>query len=360
MYRIHPRCVCLSAVFVLSTLAGFILPAEQASAQNTIADFYKGKQIRIIVGSAAGGGYDLYARVLAEHLGRYIPGNPSFIVQNQSAAASVVAANDVYVTLPQDGTIIAAFQPGALFDQIVGSQTARFETTKFHWLGSLNQEAAVAFTWHTSKAKTFEDILKNEAVFGTSGPNTTEQYTSVLIHLFDAKIKQVAGYESVARMYPAIERGELEGLTTLWGALKGSVPQWIKDKRINVLVQLAFTKQPDLPDVPLVTDFVTAKYLTPGFKPDETLAILKFITAAQAIAWPYGVGPGVPSDRVQALRTAFGQVVADKDFLAATAKMRREINFLDGESVQKIFSDAASIPKSTLESIATLTKPKRS
>ena len=304
-----------------------------------------------------GGGYDLYARALADRLGAYIPGNPTFVVQNQPAAGSIVAANTVYTTLPQDGTVIAAFQPGALFDQILGSSTTRFETTKFQWLGSMNQEAAVAVTYKPSKVETFDDLTKHESIFGMSGPNTTEQYTSLLKHLFGAKIKQIAGYESVTKIYPGIERGELEGLTTLWGSIKATVPHWIRDKQINILVQFSFAKQPDLPDVPLISDYFTNERLQPGYSVDEARAMMRFITAPQAIAWPYAFGPGVPPDRVAMMRKAFREAVQDKDFLALAQKIKREVNFLDGETVQKMFEEAASTAKETLVRIGSVTKP---
>lgn len=339
-------------------LAGSLVAATvEARAQAAPPPFYKGKQIRLVVGSVTGGGYDLYARALAANLGRYIPGSPLIIVQNLPAAGSVVAANDVFAELPQDGTVIGAFQPDALFGQILGTQPTQFVTTKFQWLGSLNQEAAVALTWFTSKVRNFDDLLKEPSEFGVSGPNMTQQYTSLLIHLFNAKVQQVAGYPSVISLYPAIERGEVEGVVPMWGSIKASVPQWLHDKKVNVVVQFAFSKQPDLPDVPLITDFVTDRYLRPGYSASEVLAMLHVLVAPQSIAWPYGVGPGVPTDRTEILRQAFREVTRDEDFLAAAAKMRRGVNFLDGPTVQKMFEDVAATPKSTLDLIGTVTAP---
>jgi tripartite-type tricarboxylate transporter receptor subunit TctC len=354
MLYIGARVRSLSCLLTVAVLAWLAQSAMQADAENGVSDFYKGKQMKILVGSAPGGGYDLYARALATYLGIYIPGNPTFIVQNQSAAASVVAANDVYAALPQDGTVIGAFQPGALFDQILGNQAAQFDTTKFQWLGTLNQEAAMAYTWHTSRVTTFDDLMKEQSIFGMSGPNTTEQYTSLLIHMFGAKIKQVAGYESVTSMYPAVERGEIEGMTTLWASLKASVPQWVEKNEVNLLVQFAFNKQPDLPNVPLIGEFLSSKYLQPGFSAEDASAMLKFITYPQAMAWPYGVGPKVPSERVDILRKAFAEVVKDNNFLAATDKLKRDVNFLDGETVQRMFDEAARTPKPMLSNIAKL------
>ncbi len=350
------RIACLWSIWAGLLGAANIVP-QRAIAQEAVVDFYKGKQIKILVGAGPGGGYDLYSRGLAERLGAYIPGNPTIIVQNQPAAGSIVAANTVYTTLPQDGTVIAAFQPGALFDQILGSTTTRFETTKFHWLGSMNQEAAVAITYKPSKVQTFDDLMKHESIFGMSGPNTTEQYTSLLRHLFGAKIKQIAGYESVTKIYPGVERGELEGLTTLWGSIKASVPHWVRDKHINVLVQFSFDRQPDLPDTPMISDYFTPARLQPGYSVEETRAMMRFIVAPQAIAWPFAFGPGVPADRVDMMRAALKATTQDREFLAMMQKLKREVNFLDGVTVQKMFEEAANTPKETLAKIGSITKP---
>ena len=344
--------VTLAAAVALASVA-----PTQVVAADSIADFYKGKQIRIVVGSAPGGGYDLYARTVSAHLGKFVPGSPSVIVQNQPGAGSLNAANAVFVSLPQDGLSIAALQTGPLFEQIMGNQAAKFETAKVQWLASLNDEAAVAFTWHTSKVKTFEDLLKTEAVFGTSGPNVTEQLSSMLIHMFGAKIKQVRGYESVTRMYPAVESGEVEGMTTVWASVGITVPHFVKENKINILVQFALQKQPDMPNVPLILDLLTERYLAPEFTPAEAGAIWRFIMTQQAMARPYGVGPGVPADRVAALRKAFADMAQDKAFLADSERAKRDIAFMSGQQVQELVVEAAKTPKATLDKVAVVSSP---
>ena len=347
----------LGGLFRLAILVA--VSALPAAAADGIADFYKGKQMRVVVGSEPGGGYDLYARLVAQHLGRFIPGNPTFIVQNQPGAGSITAANLTYVQLPQDGTVIVALQASALFEQMTGNPAAQFEAGKFHWLGSLNSEPGIAVTWHGSKIRTFDDLVKEPSNFGTSGPNVTEQYSSLLIHLTGAKIKQIAGYPSATATYLPIERGELDGLTSSWGSIKASNPHWIRENKVNLLVQFALTKQPDIPNVPLILDLLTDKYLAPGYRSEEANAIWRIVLTQQSMARPYGLGPGVSTDRVAALRKAFKEMAQDKEFLAQAEKQKRDISLFDGETVQKLILDAAKTPKATLEKVDVVTKPKQ-
>jgi tripartite-type tricarboxylate transporter receptor subunit TctC len=342
------------AAAVVTVVVGF---AWSASAADSAADFYKGKQIRLVVGSAPGGAYDQYSRLVSRHLSRLLPGNPAVIVQNQPGAGSINALNDGYASLPQDGTVIIAPQGGPLFEQILGNQAARYDTSKYQWLGSLNEEAGVGLTWYTSKVKTFGDLMKYDSVFGTSGPNVTEQGSSILINMFGAKIKQVPGYESVVAIHTAMERGEVEGMTTVWASLNVVVPHWMGENKLNLLVQFALHKQQDLPEsVPLVMDLLTEQYLKPEFKPAEARLIWQFILAQQAMARPYGMGPDVPKDRIDVMRKAFSDMAKDKDFLADAKQIKREISFLDGVAVQKLVADAAATPKPTLERVSEVSR----
>jgi tripartite-type tricarboxylate transporter receptor subunit TctC len=335
------------------------LAALPSQAADAIEDFYKGKQMRMISGSTPGGGYDLYARTVAQYLPKYIPGHPTFVVQNMPGAGSVTAINNVAVTMPQDGTVIVAPQAGAIFSAILGNPATQFDAGKMNWIGSLNEEPSYAVTWHTAKVKTFDDLLKYESIFGTSGANTTEQFSSMLIHLFDAKIKQVPGYESVTRSYPAMERGEIEGLTTLAASIGVTVPHFVKDNLINVLVVFNKNKLADFPKAPTVYEFLNAKYVSKNYTPEEATAIMDFMLGQQTVARPYGMGQGVPPERVAAIRKAMSAMVKDKDFLADAEKARRDISFVDGDTMQKIIIDAGKTPKATLDKIDIVTKPKQ-
>jgi tripartite-type tricarboxylate transporter receptor subunit TctC len=338
--------------------AGVMLPSIPSQAADPIADFYKGKQMRMVSGSSPGGGYDLYARMVAQHLGKYLPGNPTFIVQNMPGGGSLTSINNVAATLPQDGTVMVAPQAGAIFEQIIGNPAAQFDAGKMNWIGSLNEEISIAFMWHESKVKTFDDLMKYPSNFGTSGPNVTEQMSSMLLHMFGAKIKQVRGYQSVTQTYPAMEKGEVEGLTSLWASVKATVPYFVTEKKVNVLVQFAYTKAPDMQDVPLIMDLLTEKYLVPGLSPAEAQAIMRFMLSQQAMARPYGMGPGVPPERVAAVRKAFAEMAKDKEFLSEAEKAHRDIAFMDGDTMQKLILDAAATPKSTIAKVDVVTRPK--
>ena len=339
-----------------AAVLGLAAPPSQAA--DPIADFYKDKQMRIISGSAPGGGYDLYARTVAQYLGKFLPGNPTIIVQNRPGAGSIAAINNVAVAMPQDGTVIVAPQAGGIFEQIIGNPATQFDAAKMHWIGSLNEETAWAITWHTSKVKTFDDLMKHESIFGTSGPNVTEQFSSMLIHLFGAKIKQVRGYESVTKTYPAIERGEVEGLTTLAASIGVTVPHFINDNLINKLVVFGYRKLDRFPEIPLIFEFLNEKYVSKAFTVEEATSIMKFMLAQQAMARPYGMGPGVPPERVAAVRKAMAEMAADKTFLADAEKARREISFVDGDTMQKIVLESAATPKPTIAKVMVVTKPR--
>src|SRR5581483_3698198 len=198
----------MKAKYLLAVGCSLAFPAAAAT-QNSVADFYKGKDIKIIVSSGAGGGYDAYARLVAKHLGKHIPGNPSIIVQNMPGAGGVVAANFIYNVAPKDGTVIGEVQRAVPFLQILGEKGPQFETDKFNWLGSLASEVTLCVSWHTSPVKTFEDLKKTELVVGGSGPNDTEQVPALLNNLLGTKFKIVSGYPSSTAVTLAVERGEV-------------------------------------------------------------------------------------------------------------------------------------------------------
>jgi tripartite-type tricarboxylate transporter receptor subunit TctC len=347
----------LTTATVVSAIAALNIAASPAAlAAESVAEFYKGKRITILVGSRAGGGYDIYARTVANNISKYIPGNPSVIVQNKPGAGSMIATNAAYSTRAQDGTVIVAMQAGALFEQIMGNPQAKFTATKFQWLANLNTQTGIAITWHKSKVKNFDDLLKHQATFGTSGPNTTEQNSSLLINLFGAKIKQIPGYRSVTSMYKPLEQGEIDGMTTLWQGIPARFPRWIKNKRLNYIVFMASKRTPDLPNVPLIGDFLTPKYLKSGMTKKDALKIINFISSQQKIARPYAFGPGVPADRVAALRQAFNELGMDQKYLNEAKKAKRPVDLTPGVDVQKLLGTAASSPQALIKRIAKLTK----
>jgi tripartite-type tricarboxylate transporter receptor subunit TctC len=339
-------------------LALFLVPPVDAKAQDAIANFYKGKQLKVIVGSEAGNGYDLYARLMTRHLGRFIPGNPSFIVQNQLGSAGIAAANAVFVTQPQDGTVIGGLQPGTPVEQILGHDGPQFVATQFNWMGNLNKESSISITMAPAKARTFDDLRTVGTIYGTSGPNTTEQYPAMLVNMLGAKIKLVSGYPSIVDVGLAMQRGEVEGFTQGWVSFRKRYVDLLKDNKINLLVQYGAEKEPDLPNVPLVTDLLTEKYLLPEFKPTEAEAIWRIMLLPTTMSRPFVLGPKVPADRVAALRKAFTEMTKDPQFLADAASAKLDINPTSGEDLQQLVAKASQTPKPLLDKVAVVSKPK--
>ena len=299
-------------------------------------DFYAGKQITYIVGAGVGGGYDLQARVTARHLARHIPGNPAIIVQNMPAAGSIAAANYMFSTAPKDGSAIALIQRGMLLARLTYPAGARFEIEKFHWLGSLNSETAVTLSWHTAPHETAKDLFEQELIVGGIvgvDPETTPRlYNSLL----GTKFKIVTGYNSTAQVALAIERGEVHGIADWsWSSVKAMRPDWIRDKRVTLLMQGALKKDPELGDLPSALDFI---------KTDAHRKVLELHFTQKTAARPVIMPPGVPAERVAILRKAFAALAHDKEFLVDAEKSKVEFDFVPSEEIDKVVALVAATP----------------
>ena len=229
-------------------------PVDSGAA--TAADFYQGKTLRLVVSSDTGGGYDAYARTFASHLRRHIPGEPTIIVQNMPGAGGMAAANWTFNVAPKDGTVLLLHQRGIPFHPYFGEKSAMFVPTDFNWIGSFNSETGITAMWHTAKVKKFEDVFTETAVLGGSGPNDSETYPFLMNNTIGTKFKIVSGYKSNVTAWLAMERGEVEGVSGSWASLKANRPHWIRDKQVNLIVQVDRRKHADLPDVPLLLDYV--------------------------------------------------------------------------------------------------------
>ena len=322
-------------LLVVALLAA--LPASIASAQSP-ADFYKGRTVELYVGYSVGGAYDLYARTIARFLGRHIPGNPTVIVKNMEGGGSLRLANWLFRVAPKDGSVLATIGRGTGFDPILGQQGAQFDGTKFTWLGSANNETSVCVAWNaTSGISKFEDLLtKQMTVGGTSMSADTDQFPKVIDGVFGAKMKIVSGYPGGNDVVLAMERGEIQGRCGWsWSSIMSTHKAWIDEKKITVLVQLALRKHPDLPNVPLIMDLA---------KTDEQKQVLKLIFARQTMGRPYLAPPGIPADRAAALRKAFMDTMADKDFLVEAEKEKLEITPVDGADLQNLVAEVYATP----------------
>ena len=302
-------------------------------------DFYAGKQITFIVGAGVGGGYDLQARLTARHLGKHIPGKPSIIVQNMPAR--IAAANYMFASAPADGTTISLIQRGMLLARLIYPAGTRFEIEKFHWLGSLNSEAAVTLAWHTAPHKTTKDLFDKELIVGGITGVDPETTPKIYNSLIGTKFKVVSGYNSTAQIALAIERGEVQGIADWsWSSLKAVRPQWLTDKTITVLMQGALHREPELGDLPSALDFV---------KNDSDRKVLELHFTQKTAARPLIAPPGVPADRVAILRKALAALAQDKDFLAEAERTKIEINFVPGEEIDRVVSLIASTPSDTAD-----------
>jgi len=323
--------------------------AQSSNAPSAVGEFYRDKQIVLIAGVAVGGGYDLLARLMARHLGKHIPGNPHVVVQNMPAANSLAAANALYNTLPKDGTHIGLLIRNMLMVPVSKLSGARFEVDKFNWIGSLASETAVAFAWHTVPIKTVGDLFNRDLVVGGMtgvDPETTPRLYNALI---GTKFKIVNGYKGTTDIGLAIERGEVEGIGDWsWNSLKSLKPDWLRDKKINVLLQGALAKDPELPNVPFALDYVKNEL-------DREAMMLYF--AQKQAARPVVAPPGIPADRLQALRTAFIALASDPEFADDAAKSQLQVNPTSGESVQRVASMIAAAPEPVAQRLLAVLSP---
>jgi tripartite-type tricarboxylate transporter receptor subunit TctC len=332
--------LALGATAVILALA----PNSVCSAQNP-TDFYRGKNLDLYIGYSAGGGYDVYARALARHMGRFIPGNPTIVPKNMPGAGSLILANWLYNVAPKDGTAIGMIGRGTGFDPLLGSTKAQFDATKFNWLGSMNDEVSVCVAWHTTGIATLEQVEQRELTVGGSGPAAdTDQFPKVLNATIGTKFKIVTGYPGGNDVDLAMERGEVMGRCGWsWSSVIATHQNWLDDNKINVLVQLSLKKHRDLPNVPLVMDFA---------KTEQQAQIFKLVFARQPMGRPFLSPPGIPADRVAALRKAFMETLQDREFLAEAEKMKLEINPVSGDEVQRIVQDVYRTPKAVAAAVA--------
>ena len=310
-------------------LMALTLQASTAFAQ-TPAEFYKGKTVRVIVSTTAGGGYDLRARLLARYMGKYIPGNPNLVVENMPGGGSVVAMNYTYNVAPHDGTAICMFQRSIFTTPLLTPQGIKFDLARFNWLGNVGAENGVVAVWHDAPARTTEELFSKEVIVGMPGATVIPTVFNALI---GTKFKIINGYPGQAEIITALERGEVQGVGEWsWSDLKTNRSDWLRDKKINLLLQIATIKSKELPDVPLAQQFA---------KNDEDRKILDIFTSQRQLAFPLVLPPDTPADRVKALRDAFMKVAGDADYIADMQKLGAEVDFTSGEQatefVQKTF-----------------------
>jgi tripartite-type tricarboxylate transporter receptor subunit TctC len=337
-------CMCrwLLAVIVL---AGAVLAASPAAAQDAVAQFYQGKQIKLVVGSAAGGGYDTYARLVARHLGKYIPGNPTIVPVNMPGAASNTAAANIYNVAPKDGTVIGALQTGAVVDPLFGDRVhIQHDASKFVYLGSATIDYYICIARADAPVKSFSDLLTTEILLGASQPGTsTRDFPALLNNMVGTKYRIVSGYPGTRAITLALEKGEVQSLCGFsWSSLSVQHPDWLKTGFIRILAQEHPKGHPALNKmgIPLTVDFA---------KSPENRQIMELIYSQETFGRPYMVAPGVPEDRVAALRKAFLQALKDEDAMAEAHKMGLDLEPISGEDLQALAAKIYATPGPMIE-----------
>ena len=334
-----------------ATLAATLCAAPFAAmAQDAVENFYKGKTITALIAGTPGGGFDLATRTMAEHFGQYIPGHPKVQAQNMPGGGGLVLANHLYNVAAKDGTVIAYVGPIAI-DPLLNPDTgrAKFDALKFTWIGSLGAQHSVLSLWHTAPAQTVEDLFKVETVVaGTGAAATTDIYPKVMNAVLGTKFKLVTGYQGSKETYLAIERGEAHGRFNSWDALKSTVPHWLKEKKLNILVQAALTRHEEVPDAPTVLEIA---------KTEEQKQAMRFLFRPAQSGRPIAAPPDLPPDRVKALRDGFAKLIQDKTFLAEMEKRGLEVERpMIGEEVAKNYAAVYATPKAIIDQVAAAMK----
>jgi tripartite-type tricarboxylate transporter receptor subunit TctC len=322
-----------------AALACCLLATAAAGASE---DFYKGKQVALMVGSAAGSVNDSYARLLARHLGRHIPGNPAIIVQNVPGASGVTAATQLFNTRARDGTVIAHVQRTLLLDPLLLSRTFPYDILQFNWLGSLNRETNVLIVAGNSKVKTLDDAKTHEAVLAAAAPDSDGVlYPKLMNRFLGTRFKVVPGYSGDADMMLAIERGEAEGRGGVpWSAIKISSADKLRDGRIRLLLQLGMQRSPELPDTPNLLEYV---------KDDGQKRVFEILFSRQEMGRPVVAPPEVPAERVKLLRAAVAATTKDPQFLDEAKRLNFDVDLMDGEEMQTLLARLYALPKETVE-----------
>ena len=323
-------------------LVAALLAASGAAVAQPAAEFFKGRTIKIVVGFGPGGGYDLYARLLAKHLPAHIPGAPSVVVENMEGAGSVRAANFVYEAAARDGSVIAAVNQNAPMYQLLGGAGARFRAEEASFIGSLAHSNEVLYVWHTTGITSLAQAKTREVVLGAVAVTSDSYiYPTVINGLLGTKFRIVNGYTTGQALNLAVERGEVMGRGgTSWASIQSSRPTWMQEKAINILVQAGQRKEEELPDVPLLSDLVAS---------DDDRRLLGVITLPLALGYSYWLPPGVPTDRVAALRAAFAAAAADKALLEDAAARHIIIRPQLGAALEALVRATATTPKPVIE-----------
>lgn len=306
-----------------------------------IADFYKGKQVSIYIGYAAGGGYDLYGRLVARHIGNHIPGKPRLVPQNMPGAGSLKLANYLYNVAPKDGTVLGMITQSTPQEEALGTPGISYRSAEFNWIGRVTSNVEITVVWHTSGVKNITDAKDKEVILAGTGPTTpSEVFPKVMNGVIGTKFKVISGYGGSSEGVLAMERGETMGALLSWASLKTTKRDWLSGKKVEILVQYAAQKHPDLGHVPTMVELADT---------EEGRKILALYASGSELGRSVMAPPRIPHERVRALQSAFDAMVRDEEFLAEVQKSNLEFDPLSGEELQKIVVEAGNIPRELIE-----------
>jgi tripartite-type tricarboxylate transporter receptor subunit TctC len=329
--------------FRLTVTALVMLACVAAARAQSVEEFYRSHPVTIVVGNSAGGGYDLNARLLARHIGKHIPGNPTVIVENRPGAGGITAADYIYSIAPKDGSYFGIVGRIQLVEPLFSKQA--FDGTKFTWIGSISTDVSTCISWHTSPIRTWNDLMtKTFTAAGQGRGADPDTYALMIRDLFGAKVKLVTGYPGTNEQSLAMERGEVDGLCGIsYSTLKTRHQDWLANKSINILVQNALEGAPGLDNVPVIVNFI---------KDNETMQIVKLIVATEKMARPFFAPPDIPPARAAALRAAFAATMTDPEFVAEANHLGIEITPMSGPAIEALLKELYATPKAIVAKTA--------
>jgi len=305
----------------------------------TVEDFYKNRNVTLVIGYSVGGGYDAYARLVGRYIGKRIPGNPAIIPEQMTGAGSLRSANFIYSVAAKDGSVFGTFSRSMGISPLVDK--AEFDSRKFTWLGSVTDDNTTCVTWNTSPIKNWDDFLNKPSKFGGEGAGADPDIWTLLYkNVFGAKAQLVSGYPGTNDTVLAMERGEIDGLCGIsWSTIKSRHPEWLTSHSVNIIVQAALKKEPEISAVPLATELT---------KTPEQLQIIKLLLVSQAMARPFAAPPGLPADRKAALISAFDATMKDADFLAEAQKLNFDVRPVNATTIDAMLAEVYQTPKDVI------------
>ena len=336
LLRAHLGELMRKAVLLCLGMIAMLAGATLSAAAQPADAFYKNRQVRLVIGANSGSSFDAYGRLLAAHLGRHIPGNPTIVPSNMPGASGITSAAYLYRAAPKDGSVIGTFNDNMPLRQVLEPEASRFDLKGFNWLGAMGNSVAALITWHASGVKTLDDAKTKTVVLGALGNDGGNAvYPRLLNKYLGTQFKLVLGYQGGNTLQLAMERGEIDGRgAVVWSGFKAGWPHWIAEKKINVLVQVGLAKDKDLPDVPLLIDLA---------KTPQERAVFQFLSSNTAVGFPVVAPPGVPPDRIAILRKALAETMSDPQFLRDAERQRLPVQFTPGDNVQRIVQSLVAV-----------------